>query len=109
MKNWKYAIAKLEDLDTTLTSDKEKRVKTLTEEQIKLYGRFIEKSLLQRQRRRFNKDSIVCEDLGTLTNPVAAVMKDYDLLGMKLTQFTVPTEEDDPYRCKILLHVLGQW
>lgn len=52
------------------------------------------------KRRRFNKDSIVCEDLGTLTNPVAAVMKDYDLLGMKLTQFTVPTEEDDPYRCK---------
>ena len=27
-------------------------------------------------------------------------MKEYDLLGMRLTQFTVPTEEDDPYRCK---------
>ena len=27
-------------------------------------------------------------------------MKQYDLLGMRLTQFTVPTEEDDPYRCK---------
>ena len=46
------------------------------------------------------KDSIVCEDLGTLTNPVAAVMKEYDLLGMRLTQFTVPTEPEDPYRCK---------
>lgn len=97
----KYAIAKHEDLDTTLTSDKEKRVKTLTEEQIKLYGRFIEKIVIAAAKEEgLTKDSIVCEDLGTLTNPVAAVMKDYDLLGMKLTQFTVPTEEDDPYRCK---------
>lgn len=97
----KYAIAKLEDLDTTLTSDKEKRVKTLTEEQIKLYGRFIEKIVIAAAKEEgLTKDAIVCEDLGTLTNPVAAVMKDYDLLGMKLTQFTVPTEEDDPYRCK---------
>lgn len=97
----KYAIAKLEDLDTTLTSDKEKRVKTLTEKQIKLYGRFIEKIVIAAAKEEgLTKDAIVCEDLGTLTNPVAAVMKDYDLLGMKLTQFTVPTEEDDPYRCK---------
>ena len=97
----KYTIAKLEDLDTTLTSDKEKRVKTLTEEQIKLYGRFIEKIVIAAAKEEgLTKDAIVCEDLGTLTNPVAAVMKDYDLLGMKLTQFTVPTEEDDPYRCK---------
>ena len=27
-------------------------------------------------------------------------MEEYELLGMRLTQFTVPTEEDDPYRCK---------
>lgn len=97
----KFAIAKLEDLDTTLTSDKEKRVKTLTDEQIKQYGRFIEKIVIAAAKEEgLTKDAIVCEDLGTLTNPVAAVMKNYDLLGMKLTQFTVPTEEDDPYRCK---------
>lgn len=97
----KFAIAKLEDLDTTLTSDKEKRVKSLTDEQIKLYGRFIEKIVIAAAKEEgLTKDAIVCEDLGTLTNPVAAVMKSYDLLGMKLTQFTVPTEEDDPYRCK---------
>ncbi len=97
----KYAIAKLEDLDETLTSDKEKRVKTLTEEQIKLYGRLIEKIVIAAAKEEgLTKDSIVCEDLGTLTNPVAAVMKEYELLGMRLTQFTVPTEEDDPYRCK---------
>ena len=27
-------------------------------------------------------------------------MKKYELLGMRLTQFTVPTEPEDPYRCK---------
>ena len=97
----KYAIAKLEDLDTTLTPDKEKRVKSLTEEQIRLYGRLIEKIVIAAAKEEgLTKDSIVCEDIGTLTNPVAAVMKEYELLGMKLTQFTVPTEDDDPYRCK---------
>ena len=55
------------------------------------------------------KDAIVCEDLGTLTNPVAAVMKKYELLGMRLTQFTVPTEPDDPYRCKNITENVGQW
>lgn len=97
----KYAIVKECDLDLTLTSDKEKRVKSLTEEQIKLYGRLIEKIVIAAaEEEGLTKDSIVCEDLGTLTTPVAAVMKQYDLLGMRLTQFTVPTEEDDPYRCK---------
>ena len=97
----KYAIATIEDLDQTQTADKEKRVKTLSDEQIKLYGRLIEKIVIAAaEEEGLTKDAIVCEDLGTLTNPVAAVMKQYELLGMRLTQFTVPTEEEDPYRCK---------
>ena len=97
----KYAIAKISDLDDSLTPDNEKRVKTLTDEQIKLYGRLIEKIVIAAAiEEGLTKDAIVCEDLGTLTNPVAAVMKKYELLGMRLTQFTIPTEEDDPYRCK---------
>lgn len=97
----RYAIAKIKDLDTTLTADKEKRVKNLTAEQIKLYGRLIEKIVIAAAKEEgLTKDAIVCEDLGTLTNPVASVMKEYDLLGMRLTQFTVPTEPEDPYRCK---------
>ena len=97
----KYAIPKLEDLDSNMTPDNEKRVKNLTDEQIKLYGRLIEKIVIAAaQEEGLTKDAIVCEDLGTLTNPVAAVMKAYDLLGMRLTQFTVATEPNDPYRCK---------
>jgi len=97
----KYAIARVEDLNNEMTPDNEKRVKSLTAEQIRLYGRFIEHIVIAAAKEEgLTKDSIVCEDLGTLTNPVAAVMKEYDLLGMRLTQFTVPTEIDDPYRCK---------
>ena len=97
----KYAIARNEDLDWTLEGDKEKRVKTLSDEQIKLYGRLIEKIVIGAAKEcGLDKNSIVCEDLGTLTNPVAAVMKKYELQGMRLTQFVVPEKPEHPYRCK---------
>ncbi len=97
----KYAIAKVEDLDQTLTADKEKRVKTLSDEQIKLYGRLIEKIVIAAAKEcGLDKNAIVCEDLGTLTNPVDAVMKKYELQGMRLTQFVVPEKPEHPYRCK---------
>lgn len=96
----KYAIARMEDLDTELTADKEKRVKTLDKQQIKDYGRLIEKIVIAAAKEEgLDKDSIVCEDLGTLTNPVAAVMKEFGLQGMKLTQFVEPDKPKDPYRC----------
>ena len=99
----KYAIAHPEDLDMCLDADKEGRVKTLTKEQIQLYGCLIEKIVIAAaQEEGLDKDSIVCEDLGTLTNPVEAVMKEFDLQGMRLTQFVVADEPKDPYRyCNI--------
>ena len=97
----KFAIPSIDDLDNSMTPDNEKRVKHLSDEQIKLYGRLIEKIVIAAAKEEgLTKDSIVCEDLGTLTNPVAAVMKKYELLGMRLTQFTEPNEPKDPYRCK---------
>ena len=96
----KYAIARLEDLDPELEADKEKRVKTLSKKQIHLYGRLIEKIVIAAaEEEGLDKDAIVCEDLGTLTNPVAAVMKEYGLQGMRLTQFVVPEKPEHPYRC----------
>ena len=97
----KYAIAKEEDLDWTLEADKEKRVKSLSDKQIELYGRLIEKIVIGAAKEcGLDKNAIVCEDLGTLTNPVDAVMKKYGLQGMRLTQFVIPEKEDHPYRCK---------
>ena len=96
----KYAIATVDDLDYSLEADKEKRVKTLTDKQVKLYGRLIEKIVIAAaQEEGLDKDAIVCEDLGTLTTPVEAVMKKYDLQGMRLTQFVVPEKPEHPYRC----------
>lgn len=96
----KYAIAKMEDLDPELEADKEKRVKSLSKEQIHKYGRLIEKIVIAAaEEEGLDKDAIVCEDLGTLTNPVAAVMKEYGLQGMRLTQFVVPEKPEHPYRC----------
>lgn len=97
----KYAVAKTEDLDFSVTADKEKRVKTLTKQQIKDYGRLIEKIVIAAaEEEGLDKDAIVCEDLGTLTNPVASVMNQFGLQGMKLTQFTEPDKPEDPYRCR---------
>ena len=97
----KYAIPTIEDLDQSLEPDKEKRVKTLNKKQIKQYGKLIEDIVIAAAKEcGQDKDSIVCEDLGTLTNPVAAVMKEYKLQGMRLTQFVKPEKENHPYRCK---------
>ena len=96
----KFSIAKTEDLNEEVTADKENRVKTLTKEQIKSYGRLIEKIVIASAKEEcLDKDAIVCEDLGTLTNPVASVMEQFELLGMKLTQFVGVDNPKDPYRC----------
>ena len=97
----KYSIAGANDVDTTLEPDKEEYIKTLNHDQIKKYGRLIEKVVIAAAKEcGLNKNSIVCEDLGTLTNPVAAVMKEYKLQGMRLTQFVKPEKPEHPYRCK---------
>lgn len=97
----KFAIATEEDLNEEVTADTELRVKTLTDEQIQQYGRLLEKIVIGAAKEvGLNKDSIVCEDLGTVTFPVESVMKLYELQGMCLTQFVVPDNEEHPYRCK---------
>lgn len=97
----KYAIPTEEDLEYGVGADKEQRVKSLTKEQIKLYGRLVEKIVIAAAKEEgLDKDAIICEDLGTLTNPVAAVMEKYDLQGMKLTQFVDPEMYEHPYRCR---------
>lgn len=97
----KYSIAGVNDIDPELEPDKEKYIKTLTKEQIKKYGRLIEKVVIAAAKEcGLDKNSIVCEDLGTLTNPVDAVMKEYKLQGMRLTQFVKPEKPEHPYRCR---------
>lgn len=97
----RFAIATMEDLDQSLEPDKEHRVRTLTEHQIQEYGKTIKDIIIQAvEEAGIDKDCIVCEDLGTLTRPVEKVMKYYDLLGMRLTQFVAPEMDEHPYRAK---------
>ena len=97
----KYSIISNEDTDPNFKPDEEKWVRNLSDEQIKLYGRMIEKIVIQSAiEAGLDKSAIVAEDLGTLTNPVVKVMEKYGLAGMKLVQFVIATEPDHPYRCK---------
>ena len=97
----KYAVATIEDLDFELEPDKEHRVKNLNKEQIRKYGMFIEKIVIAAAKEEgLSKNEIICEDLGTVTFPVEQVMQEYELLGMRLTQFVVPEKPLHPYRCK---------
>lgn len=97
----KFAIATEDDLDEEETVDSEHRVKTLTPEQISQYGKLIEKIVIgAAEEVGLDKNSIVCEDLGTVTFPVESVMKQFGLQGMCLTQFVVPDKPDHAYRCK---------
>ena len=106
----KYSIAKEENINKTpiegkfATPDDEKWIDNLSDEQITLYGRMIEKIVIASAvEAGLDKDSIIAEDLGTLTYPVVQVMKKYELNGMKLVQFVVPQEENHPYRCKNII------
>ena len=96
----RFAIATMYDLNFEVEADKEKRIKKLTKDQIKRYGALVEKIVIGAAKEvGLDKDAIVCEDLGTLTFPVESVMKEYDLQGMRLTQFVVPEKPLHPYRC----------
>ncbi|MDD3237252.1 MAG: 4-alpha-glucanotransferase [Candidatus Gastranaerophilales bacterium] len=95
----RFAIATMEDLNDEVEADKEKRIKSLTDEQIKKYGALVDKIVIAAAKEMgLDKDAIVCEDLGTLTYPVENVMKYFELQGMRLTQFVVPEKPKHPYR-----------
>src|SRR5574344_1105449 len=77
----KFAVITEDNLNLEVFADKEQRVKNLTKKQVKMYARLIEKIVIAAAKEEgLNKNAIVCEDLGTLTNPVAAVLKQYGLL-----------------------------
>lgn len=96
----KYAIPSLSDLNKDVSPSNELRVRTLNEEQIALYGSIIEKIIISAaEDEGLDKNSIICENLGTLTTPVIKVIEKYGLSGMEITQFTNPENEKDPYRC----------
>lgn len=97
----KYAIARMENINTEYDPDSEFRVKSLDKKQVELYGRLLEKIVIAAANEEgIKKEAIICEDLGTLTFPVEKVMEEYNLRGMRVTQFVVPERPSHPYRGK---------
>ncbi len=97
----KYAIPSMEDLDMSVDPDSEYRVKSLTKAQISRYAKLIEKIVIAAAKTEgVDKDAIICEDLGTLTYPVVKVMEQFELNGMRVTQFVKPEDPEHAYRGK---------
>lgn len=97
----KYALIRIKDLNQKVGPDSEKRVLSVNNEQIKEYARILEKIVIEAAKEvGIGKESIICEDLGTITAPVDAVMKKNKLSGIRMTQFVDPEVADHPYRIK---------
>ncbi|MEW5822496.1 MAG: 4-alpha-glucanotransferase [Cyanobacteriota bacterium] len=99
-KTWAYI--KKEDLDLTMPPDKEKRVKikSLTEVIVDKYSIIIDIIIKAAKNNNVPVSNIICEDLGTLTNPVVAVLEDRELSGLRVTQFVDPLLDEHMYRGK---------
>lgn len=97
----KYAIAKEENLNHEVGPESEKRIINLTNEQVEQYAQILEKIVIDAAKEKgIDKESIICEDLGTVTSPVQAVMEKLELSGLRVTQFVDPAIANHPYRIK---------
>ncbi len=97
----KYSRIEEKNLNEEVDSDNEKRVNKLSKKQVLKYAELLEKVVIQAAKEEgMNKDSIICEDLGTLTYPVEKVMKELNLSGVRVTQFVDPHNKKHPYRGK---------
>ncbi len=97
----KYAIVTHENLNHEFTPDNEHRIKNLSDDQVKQYARILEQIVIQSaQEKGIEKEAIICEDLGTVTNPVLEVMDKLELSGLRVTEFVDPEAENHPYRVK---------
>jgi 4-alpha-glucanotransferase len=95
-----YSIATPTNLDPTKTPDHEERVASLSSEQIKRYAQVIGLVIEAAESQGLSKNAIICEDLGTLTYPVKKVLEQFQLSGVRVTQFVDPAKPDHIYRGK---------
>lgn len=98
----KWAIISEEDINPEVSEDNEARVLSETLEQKKLsrYATIVDIIINSAKDNGVPVSNIICEDLGTLTNPVAAVLKERNLSGLRVTQFVNPEDPDHMYRVK---------
>jgi 4-alpha-glucanotransferase len=91
------------DLESGTGRDSNNRVRwnALSDAVIDRYARILDKIVIPAGKAHgVPLDSIICEDLGTLTNPVVAVMEKRGLSGIRVTQFVNPKDPSHLYRGK---------
>lgn len=72
------------------------RDEAMTDTVVDRYARVVEKIVLAAARNQgIPVDSVICEDLGTLTTPVQHVLKRLQLSGIRVTQFSDPCNPND--------------
>jgi len=97
----KYSLIRIKDLNQEVGPESEKRVLSVNDDQIKEYARVLENIVIEAAKEKgIGKESIICEDLGTITAPVEAVMKKLKLSGIRMTQFVDPEVAEHAYRIK---------
>ncbi len=97
----KYAIPTEKNINHEVGPENEKRIINLTDAQIQEYANILKKIVIQAAKAKgIDKESIICEDLGTITNPVVEVMEKLKLSGLRVTQFVDPEKAEHPYRAK---------
>ena len=92
-----------DQLDDILPPENEQRVKISSLEKKEVLDKFsgIVKIILQAaEENGVDKESIIFEDLGTVTNPVVMVLDKLGLCGIRVTQFVDPKEPEHVYRGK---------
>jgi 4-alpha-glucanotransferase len=99
-KSW--AKVPVEAIDEEMNPEKEHKVilEEIDKEAIGRYASIIDIIIQSAKDNNVAFSNIICEDLGSLTNPTIAVLEDRKLSGMRVTQFVDPEDEDHIYRVK---------
>lgn len=96
----KYSRVPNENIDHNVGPADEKRVVNLTDAQVERYCEILKLIASSARRKGLTDDAIICEDLGSLTNPVIAAMNKMQLSGLRITQFVDPGDPHHLYRGK---------
>lgn len=102
-RSLKNSAVEPEKLDNILPPENEQRVNRASLENpevFKKYAEIVDIILQAAKDNGIDKKYIIFEDLGTITNPVAAVMEKLGLCGIRVTQFVTPDEPEHMYRGK---------
>lgn len=91
---------KLENPNDIICAENELRVKESSVENenvLNEYAKVVDIIVKSAEEHKIDREFIIFEDLGTITNPVKMVMRKRNLSGIRVTQFANPKKHDNIY------------